>query len=449
MKEERRGGLANSRKLSLLPLIAATFFMVSGGPYGSEDVVDKAGYAGALLIFLLVPLLWSLPTALMVSELSSALPEEGGFYQWVKRGMGPFWGFQEAWLSLAGSVFDMALYPTLFVYYIAHFIPSLATGRWPALLGLGMIFICTVWNICGTRAVGDGALVMAVVLLAPFVALIALALSAPGSGGRSPVVLGHADWLGAVLIAMWNLMGWDNPSTIAGEVRGPQRAYPRTMAGAMALIVLTYIAPIGAIAHTGIDPNTWTTGGWVDLGRHFGGEGLAAALAIGGVIGAIGSFNALMLSLSRLPLVMTEDGYLPRVFARRHPRTGMPWVAIIACAIGWAAAFRLGFVALAVMDVLLTGLSVLLEFCALVALRIREPNLYRPYRVPGGLTGAIAIAIGPAALIALAFVRNGTEHTRHFDALSLCLLLIALGPVIYWLSRAYQRRAGAQAWAAR
>ncbi|HEV2388607.1 MAG TPA: APC family permease [Candidatus Acidoferrales bacterium] len=441
MKSGRGNGLGNSRKLALLPLIAATFFMVSGGPYGTEEVVDKAGYAGALLIFLIVPLLWSLPSALMVSELASALPEEGGFYQWVKRGMGPFWGFQEAWLTLAGSVFDMALYPTLFVYYIAHFIPSLARGHWPALLGLGMIFVCTVWNIFGTRAVGEGSIVMALVLFVPFLALIALTFSASGSAERSPMALGHADWLGAVLIAMWNLMGWDNPSTIAGEVRNPQRTYPLTMAGALLLIVVTYLAPIGAVAHAGIDPNSWTTGGWVDLGRHFGGEGLAMALAAGGVIGAIGSFNALMLSLSRLPLVMTMDGYLPRVFARKHPKTGMPWVAIVACAFGWAVAFRLGFVALAVMDVLLTGLSVLLEFWALVALRVHEPNLPRPYRVPGGLTGAIAIGIGPASLIALAFLRNWTEHTTHFDALSLCLLLIALGPILYGVGRARQRHA--------
>ncbi|MGH9732592.1 MAG: amino acid permease, partial [Candidatus Acidiferrales bacterium] len=87
-------------KISLLPLIAATYFMVSGGPYGLEDVVQMAGYGGALAILLITPLLWSAPAALMVSELSSAIPEEGGFYIWVQRGMGRFWGFQEVWLSL-------------------------------------------------------------------------------------------------------------------------------------------------------------------------------------------------------------------------------------------------------------------------------------------------------------------------------------------------------------
>src|SRR5438067_502037 len=108
------------RKITLLPLIAATYFIVAGGPFGLEDTVSRAGYAGAIAILLLTPLIWALPTALMVSEMTSAVPEEGGYYVYVTRAMGPFWGFQEAWLSLVGSIFDMAIYPTLFVGYLGH-----------------------------------------------------------------------------------------------------------------------------------------------------------------------------------------------------------------------------------------------------------------------------------------------------------------------------------------
>src|ERR1700692_4074264 len=103
------GGLQTPRKISVVPMIAATYFMVAGGPYGLEDIVQKTGYVGTLLILVITPLLWSLPTAMMVSELATAIPEEGGFYIWVRRGVGRFWGFQETWLTLAGSVFGMAL----------------------------------------------------------------------------------------------------------------------------------------------------------------------------------------------------------------------------------------------------------------------------------------------------------------------------------------------------
>src|ERR1700748_1374588 len=107
-------------KLRLLPLLAATYFMVSGGPYGLEDIIGDAGYGRALILLFLLPFVWSLPPAMMIGELAASIPEEGGFYAWVRRAMGPFWGFQEAWLSLSASVFDMAIYPTIFVSYLGH-----------------------------------------------------------------------------------------------------------------------------------------------------------------------------------------------------------------------------------------------------------------------------------------------------------------------------------------
>src|SRR5688500_12402834 len=113
------------RSLGLLSLCAATFFVVSGGPYGLEEIIAGHGYARSLGLLLLVPLIWSLPVALLVGELSSALPEEGGYYAWVRRALGPFWGFQEAWLMLATSLFDMAIYPTLFVTYLGRMVPGL------------------------------------------------------------------------------------------------------------------------------------------------------------------------------------------------------------------------------------------------------------------------------------------------------------------------------------
>ena len=97
------------RKMHMLPLVAATFFMVSGGPYAIEDILGGAGFKRAILILLLLPIIWSLPTALMIGELASAIPADGGFYIWVRRALGPFWGYQEGWLSLSASVFDMAI----------------------------------------------------------------------------------------------------------------------------------------------------------------------------------------------------------------------------------------------------------------------------------------------------------------------------------------------------
>ena len=433
-------------KLTLLTLAAATFFMVSGGPYGLEDVVQMAGYGGAIAILLITPLLWSIPTAMMVSELSSAIPEEGGFYIWVQRGLGRFWGYQESWLSLAGSIFEMALYPTLFVDYIGHFAPTITAGHRAIGIELALIAICTLWNLSGARAVGEGSVWMSVALLAPFAVLVALAMSRHVASHAAPAAhpaVAHADILGGILIAMWNYMGWDNTSTVAEEVEHPQRTFPLAMLVTVAFIVISYILPVGAAAHAGVSSSGWSTGGWVDVGRAMGGNWLSIALAIGGAIGAIGCFNALMLSFTRLPLVMAQDGYLPKIFARTSARTGMPVVAITVCAVGWAACLFLNFEHLVIMDVLLTGLSILLEFGALIALRVREPDLRRPYRVPGGVIGTVLLSLPPLALMVAALLRNRTESIGSTSSLAVGLVLVALGPIVYFLSRPRKSKSAA------
>ncbi len=430
------------RKLTLPLLVASIYFMVAGGPYGLEDIVARAGYSGAILILLATPLLWALPTGLMVSEMTSAVPEEGGYYVYVTRGLGAFWGYQEVWLSLVGSIFDMAIYPALFVEYLAHFAPA-ATAGWRALaIGAALILAAAAWNGLGARKVGDSSVLLGIVLLAPFAVMMTVAMAHRAAVSAPAVPLRNVDFLGGILVAMWNYMGWDNSSTVTGEVERPQRTYPLAMAWSVMLVTVTYILPIAAVAATGLDPNRWSTGGWADVARAIGGGAiLAFAVTAGGMIGAAGSLNALTMALSRLPAVLAEDGFLPRVFSRRN-RYGAPWVAIAACALLWAMALQLSFVKLVILDVLLTGLSILLQFAALVGLRIREPELKRPYRVPGGMAGAVALGVPPLVLLVLAVARNQVEPVGPINALELGALLVAAGVLVYWLSAPGRRRIG-------
>jgi amino acid transporter len=434
-----------TRKMTLLPLIAATYFIVAGGPFGLEDTVARAGYMGAIVILLVTPLLWALPAALMVSELASAVPEEGGYYAWVTRAMGRFWGFQEAWLSLVGSIFDMAIYPTLFVGYLGHFAPWMTEGHRGIAIGAFLVAAAAAWNMLGAKTVGGSSVWMGVLLLLPFLVLTAYGFLHGTHSAAPAVPLHQVDFLGGILVAMWNYMGWDNSSTVATEVERPQRTYPLAMAGAVVLVSVTYVLPIGAVALTGLDANRWSTGGWADvsralLGNNGTGALLAVAITIGGMIGAVGTLNALTMTLSRLPAVLAEDGFLPKVFARRHPRSGAPWVAILACAAAWALCLGFSFVKLIMLDVLLTGLSIMLEFAALVALRIREPKLHRPYSVPGGVVGTAALGVPPLALLILTVVRNQAEPIGAINALELGGLLILAGFATYYLSMRARRR---------
>src|SRR5215813_14891392 len=105
-------------------------------------------------------------------------------------------GYQEAWLSLAGSVFEMALYPNLFVSYLGRFAPWLVAGHRGLAIGFAMIALCTAWNLLGVRAMGEGSVALNVALLAPFAVLIVIALAQGRTGTAAAVPLRNADLLG-------------------------------------------------------------------------------------------------------------------------------------------------------------------------------------------------------------------------------------------------------------
>ena len=449
-----------NNKMRLLPLIAATYFMVAGGPYGLEDILGDAGYGRALLLLLLIPIVWSLPTALMVGELASALPQEGGYYCWVRRALGPFWGFQEAWLSLAASVFDMAIYPVIFVLYLSRVAPALTAGARGTLWELAVVVACAAWNLRGAKAIGEGSIGFFAVLLAPFVVLVAAGfwkgLFAHATGMltlgdrlrhslillRAPVAAPSV--AGAVSIALWNYMGWDNASTVAQEVEDPQHNYPRAMLFSAALVAATYIVPLTAVAISGIPAGQFTTGAWTDAARFVAGPGL---------------FGTSLPSPSCLEECSTElecstpSCSATRAYPTRWLKTACcrvsspappqpaptaprcPWACVLACAAAWALALGLSFERLISIDLVLYGASLLLEFVALVVLRLREPALPRPFRIPGGLTAAVLAGAGPALLIAFALYAARDQRVGPLPALVFAALVAAVGPLAYRMAR--------------
>ncbi len=435
-----RPGIA---KLGFWPLVAATFFMVSGGTYGTEDIVQGAGYHRAMLILLVTPLVWSLPTALMIGELASALPEEGGYYAWVRRGMGNFWGFQEAWLSLAASIFDMAIYPTLFVDYFARLVPWVGVGNHRVMVGLAVVATCVALNLAGVRLVGLTSLWLFILLSAPFALMAVLGPFESGTLAHlhAPPPASTVGLLGGTLICMWNYMGWDNASTIARGVEHPQRTYPRAMMTAVVLIALSYILPVFAASLTGVPSAGFDTGSWADLAGLMAGRWLRIAVVLGGMMSGFGMFNALVMSYSRLPLAMGQDGMLPRAFAKVHPRTQAPWVAIVVCAAGWALCLGLGFEQLVTLDIMLYGTSLVLEFIALVALRLREPDLPRPFRVPGGLAGTIVVGALPTLMLALAALNGEHEVVLGINGLVFGAIILLLGFGTYPVAARFRRPA--------
>jgi amino acid transporter len=259
-----------------------------------------------------------------------------------------------------------------------------------------------------------------IVLLAPFnYGALANAVTTPTTS--------HVDIIGGLLIAMWNYMGWDNASTIATEVERPQRSYPRAMMIAVALVSLTYIVPVAALSLTKLSPAAWETGSWADIAGSLGGPLLRVALVLGGMLSAFGMFNALVMSYSRLPLAMAQDRMLPAVFGKVTKRSSVPWVAILVLATGWALCLGLGFERLVTLDIFIYGSSLLLEFVALVVLRVREPGLPRPFKVPGGIPGTVLVGVLPMLLLGFAIVRADHEQVLGMSSRMFGVLVVLAG----------------------
>jgi amino acid transporter len=265
-----------------------------------------------------------------------------------------------------------------------------------------------------------------------------------GVAGHAPVMalmrapVAAPSLAGAVSVALWNYMGWDNASTMAQEVEAPQRNYPRAMLASAGLVALTYILPLGAVAVAGIPAGEFTTGAWTDAARTIGGPvfggALALAVVVGGLLNGAGMFNALMLSYARVPYAMAKDGLLPRFLARTTARQ-VPWASVVVCAAAWGLALQMSFERLISIDLVLYGASLLLEFVALVALRVREPGLERPFRIPGGLPVAVAAGVGPAVLIGFALYAARDERVGPLPALGLAAIVGAAGPLAWGLLR--------------
>ncbi|MES1160807.1 MAG: APC family permease, partial [Bacteroidota bacterium] len=393
-----------------LQLAAVIFLTVSGGPYGLEPLFAYVGNHGALLLLIITPLLWDVPTILTLLELNSMMPVTGGYYQWVKHALGIRWAFYEGWWTWLYTFVDLAIYPVLFVGYAAFFFPEIALYKVPVCLAI--IWSSALLNILGIVPVGRASLVLGTLVLTPFLILFIvlltrhtapLSIPAPSLSGLgfSPVALG-------LYTVMWNFIGWDNATTYAGEVSRPIRSYLVSVCIAFGLIVGIYLLAALAVHQSGINANVLNEGGFPVLGVRVAGRWLGILLAAGGMASTMGLYSAVLLSVSRVPQVMASDNLLPAKLCTLHRRFGTPYVSIIASSAIVSILILWTFSDLVIMDIILYGAGLSLEFITLLTLRIREPLRDRPFRVPLNNTGLFLMILMPLCVYIIAL--SGTIY---------------------------------------
>ena len=428
------------KRLHVLQLAAVIFFTVSGGPYGLEPLLGYAGAHGALLLLIVTPLLWDIPAILTVLELNSMMPVTGGYYQWVKRTLGLRFGFYEGWWTWLYTFVDLAIYPVLFVSYASFFYPEVAHIKIPVCLAI--IWIGAVLNILGISQVGKIATMLSILVLAPFIFMFVMAIKdaghfsfpAPSLKGISFSSVGMA-----IYTVMWNFFGWDNTTTYAEEVDKPVRTYLKAVSIAFVTVFVIYVMVLFVTLHYGINAYTLNDGGYPVLGVLAGGKWLGAALAIGGMASTLGLFAAVLLSVSRVPQVMADDGLLPEKIHSLHPRFKTPYISIIICAAVVSFMILWSFQDLVIIDVTLYGAGLFLEFIALIVLRVKAPAMHRPFRIPLNTTFLCIMLLLPVAVFTIAlsgiFASEDTGISPALFAVGALLSAEILWQLIQWRKR--------------
>jgi amino acid transporter len=418
-----------NRKIKPFQLVALIFFTVSGGPYGLEPLLTYAGEHAAILILLITPLLWDVPSIFTVLELNSMMPVTGGYYKWVKHALGIRWGFYEGWWTWIYTFVDLAIYPVLFITYASFFFPGIEAYRIPVCITI--VWLSAGLNILGVVPVGRVSLFLGAAVLSPLIILFVLVIYQHGGSisipSQSLKGMPFSSLGMALYTVMWNCLGWDNITTYAEEVEKPVRSYLVSVFAAFALVMVVYFFAIILAQQSGINHEVFNSYGFPALGQLVSGRWLGAVLAVGGMASSLGIYSAVLLSVSRVPKAMADDSLLPKRLNTLHPRFKTPYVSILLCSAVVSFMILWPFDALLIIDVTVYGAGLSLEYISLIKLRISAPNAKRPFRIPLNTTGLYTAMILPFGVyfIALAGAFSATPKSIQAALFAIGILLTA------------------------
>ncbi len=420
------------RKAALLPFVFVMYAYTTAGPFGLEDQVTTSGPGLTLLYHLIIPFFWCIPVSLVAAELTTAIPVEGGFYRWVRAGFGDFWGFLAGWWNWCASFLLGGAYAVLFTDYLTYFFPAI-TGWKHYLVSVAVVALVGYINVRGIKMVGAVATLLEILILLPIIVMCIIAVTKWHHNPFTPFVPPHVppfQVFGVGLaLGLWLYSGYEQVSSVAEEVENPQRSYPLALSLVVPLSIATYFVPtLLSLAALG-NWHEWHTGYFSDAARLIGGPWLGFVMTLAAMVTNLSILNATVLTSTRMPSTMAEDGYLPAAFAARHPRYGTPWIAIIASSIIY------GLLAQKTMTQLLTvyiwlriGVTIL-TVLSVWRIRKTQPQLTRPFRIPWGRAGVAYVVGAPLVMSVVALVCSD-PFARRWGPVA-----VVLGPLAYLVLR--------------
>ena len=406
------------------------FSYTTGGPFGLEDMVTTSGPGITLLYLLIIPFFWCIPVSLVSAELTTAMPVEGGFYRWTRAAFGDFWGFLAGWWNWSASFLLGGVYAVLFADYFAYYYPQMTWWQ-HYLLSLALIALLTWINVRGIQMVGQVATGLEIFIFIPVMTMIVLALTRWHFNPFHPWVVPHQATIKifgvGLALGLWLYSGYEQLSTVAEEVENPQRSYPRALALVVPLSIAAYFLPTFAGLASAGSWDKWHTGFFSDAARLIGGPWLGTWMTLAAMIGNVALLSSTILTTTRMPFAMAEDGYLPDVLTRKHARYATPWLAIIASAVIYALLSWQSLGQLISLYIWLRSATTVLTVLSAWKLRRTRPDLPRTFVVPGGAVGMLYVVAAPILMAIVALLGGKLVATIGG------VIAIVLGPVVYGL----------------
>lgn len=400
--------------------------MISGDYSGWNFGLAEGGFGGLLIAGVLIAGMY-FAMVLGMAEMSSALPAAGGGYTFARRALGPWGGFATG----TAILIEYAIAPAAIATFIGAYVESLGlfgiTDGWWVYLAVYLIFIGI--HLTG---VGEALKVMFVITAVALAGLIVFAISAIGSfdaanltdiaptdaaGASAFLPFGYLGIWAAVPFAIWFFLAIEGVPLAAEEAKDPARNVPRGIIAAMGVLLITGTTVLILTAGSGGAEAMSASGN--PLVEALGDSSMAKVVNYIGLAGLVASFFSIIYAYSRQLFALSRAGYLPKRLSVVNSRKAPVLALIVPGIVGFVLSLTGQGAMLLNMAVFGAALSYVLMMISHITLRVREPDMPRPYRTPGGIvTTSFALVIAALAVVAT-FLVDSTAATW-------CLVVFAL-----------------------
>ena len=394
--------------------------------------------------------------ALTYAELSAALPDAGGEYVYLTAAYGPFWGFiygwTQTWVAKSASIATLA---TGFFNYVAFFFPKLMVAfyavplpigpegkpleiQYGQLLGICLILFLAGINYLGVRLGGQVQIVVTAVKLGLIGALIVAGLTWGGGSFAhfsEPIPAnpgGVSGFFAALVAALWAYDGWNNAGMLGSEIENPQRNLPRALLVGTSMMIAIYLLTnlayfyVLSSAEVGATPRVAAEAMQKVLGRSG-----ASIVSVAAMISIFAALNGSILSGSRVPYAMARDGLFFRRMSHINAQFRTPGACIVLLGIVSSIILLSGrYDELATLVIFPSWILYGMTAASVIVLRIKRPEMKRPFRVPGYPAVPIFFVLVAVALLYSTLVNSPRE-----SGIGLVLIIAGLPFYFFWKRR--------------